>query len=123
MSPKPLYRTVARIEAVTWAALIIGLGLKYGTGTTDVVVRVSGMVHGAAFLAYCVVTTFVAVDQKWGSWRWLLGVLTVAVFAVPALILVGTGLAALRLLNGATPVEDREPAPPMTPARSRLPHR
>lgn len=76
MSPKTLYRVVARIEAVTWAILIVGLVLKYGTDTTDLVVRFGGMVHGAAFLAYCVVTTFVAVDQKWGFWRWLLGVLT-----------------------------------------------
>lgn len=50
-------------------------------------------------------------------------VLTIAVFAAPALVLVVGGLAATRLLNGATPVEDREPAPPLTPARSRLPHR
>ena len=76
MSPKTLYRTVARVEAVTWAVLIIGLVLKYGTETTELVVRFGGMAHGAAFLAYCVVTTFVAVDQKWGVGRWLVGVLS-----------------------------------------------
>ncbi|MFC6152987.1 DUF3817 domain-containing protein [Nocardioides yefusunii] len=76
MSPKSLYRGVARVEAVTWAMLIIGLVLKYVTETTDLVVRVGGMLHGAAFLAYCVVTTFVAVDQKWGVGRWLVGVLS-----------------------------------------------
>ena len=76
MSPKSLYRFVARAEAVTWALLIFGMVLKYGTDTTDVMVRVGGMLHGAVFLAYCVVTTFVAVDQKWGPGRWFLGVLT-----------------------------------------------
>ena len=76
LSPKTLYRVVARVEAVTWALLLVGLVLKYGTDTTELLVRVGGMLHGAAFLAYCVVTTFVAVDQKWGVGRWLLGVLT-----------------------------------------------
>lgn len=49
--------------------------------------------------------------------------LTVAVFALPALVLIGAGLFAMRLFNGATPVEDREPSPSLTPPRSRLPHR
>lgn len=76
MSPKSLYRFVARAEAVTWAMLIIGMILKYVTDTTDMGVTIAGPIHGAVFLAYCVVTTFVAVDQKWGAGRWLLGVLT-----------------------------------------------
>lgn len=76
MSPKRLYRIVARIEAVTWALLITGMVLKYVTDTTAVGVSIAGPIHGAAFLAYCVVTTFVAVDQKWGVARWFLGVLT-----------------------------------------------
>ncbi|QCX26388.1 DUF3817 domain-containing protein [Nocardioides jishulii] len=76
MNPKTLYRLVARLEAATWALLIIGMVLKYVTHTTDVGVSIAGPIHGAAFLAYCVVTTFVAVDQKWGLGRWFLGVLT-----------------------------------------------
>ncbi|ORB30991.1 hypothetical protein [Mycolicibacterium parafortuitum] len=85
----------------------------------------AGVVAGLLTLVVTVVTWVLALlavtSALAGSGTGL--VLTVAVFAVPALILVGAGLASLRLLNGATPVEDREPAPPMTPARSRLPHR
>jgi hypothetical protein len=51
-------------------------------------------------------------------------VLTVAVFAVPPLVLVALGLLALRLRNGAAdPDDDGEPVPPLTPATSRIPHR
>jgi len=50
-------------------------------------------------------------------------VLTVAALALPALVLVGPGLLAMRLVNGAAPVEDREPAPSLTPPHSRIPHR
>lgn len=84
MNPQSLYRLVARVEVVTWALLILGMVLKYGTRTTDLGVSIAGPIHGAAFLAYCVVTTFVAVDQKWGVGRWVLGVLT----AVPPFVTV-----------------------------------
>ncbi|MGN0063049.1 MAG: DUF3817 domain-containing protein [Nocardioides sp.] len=76
MSPVRLFRLVARAEAVTWALLLLGMFLKYVTGTTEVGVTIAGPIHGAVFLAYCVVTTFVAVDQRWGFRRWLGGVLT-----------------------------------------------
>ena len=76
MSPTTLYRFVARAEAVTWALLLTGMFLKYVTDTTELGVTLAGPVHGFVFLAYCVVTTFVAVDQKWGPGRWFVGVLT-----------------------------------------------
>lgn len=68
MSPLLLFRRVAIAEALTWALLLLGMFLKHVTGTTELGVRVFGMVHGVVFLAYCLVTLLVWVDQRW-SWR------------------------------------------------------
>ena len=81
-SPKRLFRAVALIEVITWAMLLTGMFLKYVTQTTDVGIKVAGPVHGFAFLAFCLVVTLVAVDQKWRPGRWLLGLLS----AVPPFV-------------------------------------
>ena len=47
--------------------------LKYVTETTELGVRVFGMVHGIVFVAYCVTTVLVAVDQRWSLRRTALG--------------------------------------------------
>ena len=79
MSPLPLFRRVAIAEAVTWALLLVGMFLKYVTDTTELGVRVFGMVHGVVFVAYCLTTLLVAVDQRWSVGRTLVGL----VAAVP----------------------------------------
>ncbi|MFC6286450.1 DUF3817 domain-containing protein [Nocardioides sp. GCM10027113] len=73
MSPLVLFRRVAVAEAVTWALLLLGMFLKYVTRTTELGVQVFGMVHGTVFVAYCLVTVLVAVDQRWSRGRLLLG--------------------------------------------------
>ena len=73
MSPLRLFRRVAIAEAVTWALLLTGMFLKYVTHTTELAVRVFGMLHGVDFIAYCLVTLLVAVDQRWSAGRLLLG--------------------------------------------------
>lgn len=73
MTPLTLFRRVAVAEAVTWALLLVGMFLKYVTETTDVAVRVFGMLHGVVFIAYCLATLVVAVDQRWKTGRTLLG--------------------------------------------------
>jgi integral membrane protein len=73
MSPTLLFRRVAIAEAVTWALLLAGMFLKYVTETTELGVRVFGMVHGVVFVAYCLTTLLVAVDQRWSAGRTLLG--------------------------------------------------
>lgn len=72
MSPLLLFRRVAIAEAVTWALLLTGMVLKY-SDVTDLGVRVFGMVHGVVFIAYCLTTVLVAVDQRWPGGRLLLG--------------------------------------------------
>ena len=57
MSPADLlFRRVAIAEAITWALLLTGMFLKYVTETTELGVRVFGMVHGVVFIAYCLTT-------------------------------------------------------------------
>lgn len=73
MPPRSLFRAVARAEAVTWALLLTGMFLKYVTETTELGVRVFGLVHGVVFVAYVVVALAVAVDQRWSARRLLLG--------------------------------------------------
>lgn len=73
LSPQGLFRRLALAEAVTWALLLGGMVLKYVTETTELGVRVFGMVHGIVFVAYCLTTVLVAVDQRWTVRRLLLG--------------------------------------------------
>jgi integral membrane protein len=76
MTPTRLYRLVARAEAVTWALLLTGMFLKYVTETTELGVQVFGMVHGVVFIAFCLTTILVAVDQRWSRGRLLLGLVS-----------------------------------------------
>ena len=75
MKPRTLYRTVAVAEAVTWALLLAGMFLKYVTRTTELGVQVFGMVHGVVFIAYCLTTVLLWVDQRWTIGRLALGLL------------------------------------------------
>ena len=84
MSPLLLFRRVAIAEAVTWALLLTGMFLKYVTETTELAVRVFGMAHGVVFIAYCLVTLLVGVDQRWSRGRVLLGLVS----AVPPFLTV-----------------------------------
>lgn len=77
MSPKTLFRLFATAEVITWAGLIAALILR-ATGVTDAAVSIAGGVHGFVFLAYCVSTVFVWVNQKWKAGTGVLG-LTLAV--------------------------------------------
>ena len=73
MTPVRLHRLVARAEAVTWALLLLGMVLKYVTETTELGVRAFGMLHGVVFIAYCLVTVLLWVDQRWSFGRLVVG--------------------------------------------------
>lgn len=73
MSPRRAYRVAATAEAITWALLLTGMFLKYVTATTELGVRVFGMVHGVVFIAYCLATVLLWLDQKWPLSRLVLG--------------------------------------------------
>ncbi|GAA2735579.1 DUF3817 domain-containing protein [Pedococcus aerophilus] len=76
MTPLVLFRRLAVAEATTWALLLIGMVLKYVTKTTELGVQVFGMVHGVVFIAYCLTTVFVAVNQRWSAGVTLLGLVS-----------------------------------------------
>lgn len=80
-SPRRLFITVATAEAVTWSLLLIGMFLKYVTQTTELGVRIGGMLHGVVFIAFVLVTLIVWVDQQWPTRR---GLITLAT-AIPPL--------------------------------------
>jgi integral membrane protein len=71
--PRRLHRLLARAEVVSWTLLLLGMVLKYGTGTTELGVRVGGGVHGFVFLAYALVTVLVGIDARWSPGRLLAG--------------------------------------------------
>lgn len=73
MTPLQLFRIVAVAEALTWAGLLTGMFLKYVPQTTELGVKVFGPIHGVVFIAFCLVTVLVAVDQRWSRGRLLLG--------------------------------------------------
>lgn len=73
MTPLQLFRIVAVAEALTWAGLLTGMFLKYVPQTTELGVKVFGPIHGVAFIAFCLVTVLVAVDQRWSRGRLVLG--------------------------------------------------
>jgi integral membrane protein len=108
LSPRGLFRRVAIAEAVTWALLLTGMVLKYGTGTTELLVSVGGMLHGVVFIAYLLSTLLVAVDQRWSRGRLLLGLLA----AVPPFLTVPFDRYAERrgLLGDAWRLRTAEPA-------------
>ncbi len=79
LTPRSLFRALAISEAITWALLLTGMFLKYVTETTELGVRIFGMVHGVVFIAYGLATLVVAIDQRWSLGRTVLGL----VAAVP----------------------------------------
>ena len=73
LTPRSLFRALAVSEAITWALLLAGMFLKYVTRTTELGVSIFGMVHGVVFIAYCLVTLVVAIDQRWSLRHTVLG--------------------------------------------------
>ena len=78
MTPRLLFVRFAAAEMVTWALLLLGMVLKYVTATTDLGVRVFGLLHGVVFLGYVLVTLALWVNQRW-SRRTALATLAAAV--------------------------------------------
>ena len=79
MTPRRLFRALALAEVVTWTLLLLGMVLKYGTETTDLLVRIGGGLHGFAFLAYAATVVLLAVDARWSAGRTLLGLVSAVV--------------------------------------------
>lgn len=79
-----LFAVAAFLEGFTWAGLLVGMLLKYGTGTTTLGVWLFGRLHGAAFLFYVAASLIAAVRLRWPWWAWALALLA----ALPPLVTV-----------------------------------
>lgn len=79
-----LFAVAAFLEGFTWAGLLVGMLLKYGTETTDLGVWLFGRLHGVAFIGYVVATVIAGVRLRWPIWALLLALLA----AVPPLVTV-----------------------------------
>lgn len=118
MNPLHLFRRVAIAEAVTWALLLVGMFLKYVTETTELAVRVFGMVHGVVFVAFCLTTVLVTIDQKWSFGRLVLGLVS----AVPPFMTIWFDRSAEKagLLAGSWRLTSQEPTGPLEQVAARL---
>ncbi|HWU31833.1 MAG TPA: DUF3817 domain-containing protein [Marmoricola sp.] len=90
--PLTLFRRIAIAEAITWALLLFGMLLKYGTHTTELGVKVFGMIHGIVFISYVVTTVTVWVDQKWSAKRGIGALLA----SIPPFVTIAVELMAAR---------------------------
>lgn len=79
-----LFAAVALLEAFTWAGLLVGMFLKYVTGTTEAGVWLFGRLHGGTFMLYLGVTVVTAFSLRWRWWVSLIALLA----AVPPLVTV-----------------------------------
>jgi integral membrane protein len=77
-----LFAVAAFIEAATWAGLLVGMYLKYVSGTTDAGVWWFGRLHGAAFLLYVGVAIFAGARLRWP----MLALLVALLAALPPLL-------------------------------------
>ena len=74
-----LFVTVAIAEAVSWAALLTGMVLKYGPIGNEVGVQIAGPIHGFLFMAYLAVTV---VQARLAGWKWWITLIAL-VCAIP----------------------------------------
>ena len=77
-----IFVLAARVEAITWAGLLIGMYVKYGLQITEHGVWLFGRLHGAAFIVYFFVALITAIRLRWPWWCGVLAVLA----AIPPLV-------------------------------------
>jgi integral membrane protein len=59
------FRFVAVAEAISWAALLISMGFKYGPTHNAMGVHIFGMVHGIIFVLFVVLAVLTGRALKW----------------------------------------------------------
>lgn len=82
MQISKIFVLVARVEAITWAGLLIGMYFKHGLQITELGVWLFGRLHGAAFIVYFFVALITAIRLRWPWWCGVLAVLA----AIPPLV-------------------------------------
>lgn len=82
MRIQAVFSIAAKLEALTWAGLLVGMYFKYIPQTTEMGVWIFGRVHGAAFLVYFFVTVVAAIRLQWPRWAMVSALLA----AIPPLV-------------------------------------
>lgn len=82
MNIAQVYVLAARVEAFTWAGLLVGMFLKYSLAWTDLGVWFFGRLHGVAFILYFFISIIAALRLRWPWWAGILAVLA----AIPPLV-------------------------------------
>lgn len=59
------FRVLAVAEAVSWAALLVGMYFKWIARTTELGVEVAGPIHGALFVGYGIAALALWRLQRW----------------------------------------------------------
>lgn len=62
---RPAFHVVAVVEACTWVGLLVGMGTHYLGGASRAGIETFGPLHGAAFVAYVVVTLVASRVLRW----------------------------------------------------------
>ncbi|SHG03592.1 DUF3817 domain-containing protein [Streptoalloteichus hindustanus] len=66
-SPAARFRAIAFAEAVSWAALLIGMLFKYVVASNPIGVKIFGPVHGLLFVVYVIVVLLVREPLRWNG--------------------------------------------------------
>lgn len=59
------FRILAVAEACSWAALLVGMFLKWVLRSTELGVQIAGPVHGAFFIGYGIAALVLWRQQRW----------------------------------------------------------
>jgi integral membrane protein len=60
-----IFKVLAVAEAFSWAALLLGMFLKWVLRTTELGVQIAGPIHGALFIGYVIAALVLWKLQKW----------------------------------------------------------
>ena len=60
-----IFKILAIAEACSWAALLVGMFLKWITRTTELGVEIAGPIHGALFIGYGILALGLWRLQRW----------------------------------------------------------
>lgn len=60
-----IFKVLAIAEGFSWAALLVGMFLKWVTRTTELGVEIAGPIHGTFFIGYGI-----SALSLWGMQRW-----------------------------------------------------
>lgn len=76
-----LFKTVAIVEAITWAALLVSMFFKWvvqddPNSGIEGGVPVTGMIHGIAFIVFVVVAIVAWISFRWTFWIGALALLS-----------------------------------------------